>query len=275
MQSSTGAATRQGIKDALFSIALRGLRAGKASADLARQCGNANVAHALERFATEALTRQQVFVAQQRRTREANKQFGRDLNQAGVEIRQHSEADFVHVLVTALTMFEENEKVSVTGALARAYPDDPGKARSIGNSNNHKRYQKALHSHAVQKHVALADAVRAGIRELNRCARAKLFRDVLGLLLNHARLHKRIAALEESSAKHECQIFELEARVALLEAAVAETKAREGLDDTGATTSKEKVLHLLSLGRTRHQIAKHLGMNYDTVKRIIQREQRG
>jgi len=174
LQSSTGAATRQGIKDALFSIALRGLRAGKASADLARQCGNANVAHALERFATEALTRQQVFVAQQRRTREANKQFGRDLNQAGVEIRQHSEADFVHVLVTALTMFEENEKVSVTGALARAYPDDPGKARSIGNSNNHKRYQKALHSHAVQKHVALADAVRAGIRELNRCAGASL-----------------------------------------------------------------------------------------------------
>jgi DNA-binding NarL/FixJ family response regulator len=275
VRHNTNVNERQRIADALVNEAIRELRAGKRPEELAVRYGMAHVASALERIATEAPTRQQVFAARQQRTQVVNKQFGKEAHQAGIELHQHSDADFKHTLITALDMFEEHEKVSVSAALARAFPDSPGKAQSIGNARNHRRFRKTMLSEDVQRHPALANVLRASTREYNRCAKGQLFRDAMGFLLDRARLHKHIAVLEESCAEHARRILELEARVTLLEAAVAQTKARKGLDDMGATTPKEKVLHLFSSGCSRREIAEHLGMEYDTVKKIIQREQRG
>ncbi|NMF97028.1 hypothetical protein GPA27_06475 [Aromatoleum toluolicum] len=255
----------------LVKEALKELQNGKSLEELSSKYGFDRALKAQELQKQSTPTRQQVLMRHQRRTREVNAEFGKELWQAGMAVHQHSVEDFKHVLITALDLVKASECVSASAALTQAFPDSDGKAKSIGNSRHHRRITEALISTEIMEHPALATFVSRSMREYRRCTRVKCFRDALGFVLEGVRIHNRIATLEASNARKDKTITELEARISILEAQIGAPRMTDTVDDVEPYTIKARVLALRDLGYKPQQIATTLKVEYERVKSIIRR----
>lgn len=225
---------------------------------LLRKYGPSITDRAITAIKSEAPTPREVFTKHQKQERENNRELGKGLAAAGVEVQHHSEKDFTHVIVTQLDLLQTGVVPSVSAVVNAAFPDDTKKATSIKNSQHGKRRRKAWHSPAVMNHpMEKAMQQTHGKDSMNRRHSARTFGQSLGM---NATLFKSCD-----------RITKLEARVQLLEQQMRETKNREALDDAGCATSREKVLILDREGKGPKEIATLLGIPYETVRTIRRR----
>lgn len=225
---------------------------------LIQKYGHAIADRAIAEVARQAPTPRQVFSKYQKQDRDAKRELGRGLSAAGVEVQRHSERDFTHVIVTQLDMLQAGENPSVSAVVNAAFPDDPKKATSIMNSQYGKRRRQAYNSPAVFNHpMEKVMQQTHGKGSMNRRHSARTFGQSLSM---NATLFKSCD-----------RITKLEARVQLLEQQMRETKNREALDDAGCTNSREKVLILSREGKGPAEIARLLGIPYETVRTIRRR----
>lgn len=207
---------------------------------------------------SQATTPQAAFAAYARDTHAAKANLGKALANSGTPVQQHSAEDYERVICTQLDLFRNGGTPSVTAVLVGAFPDNPRKVKSISGSTRKGRWKRAYSADSVRHHP-----VEVGMQgthcpaDMRRRLAARTFGESLGINSTLYQTGARITALE--------------ARVASLEAQMLTTKAREALDDAGATTSKEKVLLLHSQGKGPAEISQVLDMNINTVKSTIRR----
>ncbi|UCV12287.1 sigma-70 family RNA polymerase sigma factor [Dechloromonas denitrificans] len=210
---------------------------------------------------SQALTRQQIMAKRQKAVREANSECWSALRAQGFKSQQHTENDFVQVIVRLLDLQLDGVTQSISALLKGVFPDAPEKAKSIRGSNRAERWKAAYSSDVVRNHpVEIAMRAIYGRVGMNQRASAVSFGASLSI---HVALFKGCD-----------RIAKLEARLQLPEQQMQATKQREALADTGALTPKEMVLTLYKkeLGPT--VIAKQLGMNLERVRSIIARSKR-
>jgi len=236
---------------------------------LLRKYGQSIADRAITAIKSEAPTPREVFTKHLKQQRENNRELGRGLVAAGVVVQHHSVQDYTRVILAQLDSFLEGVILSDSALLRIAFPDDPAKAKSIGNSRNGKRYKQAWGSPAVMNHPMEKAMQRTHNRhDMNRRLTARTFGQSLSM---NAVLFKS----SDRDKKQDAEIAQLKREVALLKQQMQETKVRESLDDAGCTTSRDKVLALHSQGKGPTAIASALGMNRDTVKSIIRRSKVG
>jgi len=230
-------------------------------AALIQRYGPECAAKVIELAKSQALTAQQATVKYQRAMRLAAQEYGKDLRAAGVKPMQHSVQDFVHVIYTQLELQLNGENPSANEVLNLAFPDDPTKAKRIGDSKRMQRVQEAYDSPEVMNHtVEKAMLEHHGQRRMNLRTQTPQF--------SHS-LAAGVVLFEGYTQGAE--IVQLKQEVQLLKQQVECTKNREALDDAGATSSKEKVLALHNEGKKPTEITRLLGMKVDTVKSILRR----
>lgn len=231
---------------------------GKSRSEILASLGPGLGAEVGDAMQSQAPTVREVFTKHQKQERENYRALGKGLAAAGVEVRHHSVKDYTHVIVTQLDLLQDGAIPSVSTVVNAAFPDDPKKAKSIQNSQNGKRRKQAWNSSAVVNHpMEIAMQATHGRDSMNRRHSPRTFGQSLSMN----------AALFKSSDR----ITKLEARVQLLEQQMQATKQREALADTGATSSREKVLALYDQGKGPTAIAKELGMKLDAVKYHIKK----
>lgn len=207
---------------------------------------------------SQSPTAQAAFAAYAREEHAAKAKLGKALRMSGASVQQHSVEDYVRVICTQLDMLQNGAAPSAAAVLRRAFPDNPSKAKSIRGSTKKSSWKNAYSADSVKGHpIEVGMHVTHCPADMRQRLTARTFGESLGIN----------RALYQTGAR----ITALEARVASLEAQMLTTKAREALDDAGATTSKEKVLHLYSQGKGPTEIAKGLNMELNTVKSIVHR----
>lgn len=198
----------------------------------------------------------QAFAEYHQATHAAKRKLGRDLTECGAHPCQHSSAEYAHVLSTHLALLGEGRSSSVSATLNAAFPGNPAKAKSIGNSMRLSRWKHAYKTDAVRNHpLEKAMISLHGKADMNRRCTARTFGQSLSIW----------SAMFASCDK----IRMLEARVQELERQMAATKQREALADSGATNTKEMVLSLHRGGAGPTLIARQLGMGLERVRSII------
>ena len=248
------------IKSKNLTLEQESLRDAKtfSKEQLIRRYGTARATLAIETTKNQVPTHKQAFGQHQQKIRKANAEFGIALRAAGVHIQHHSLEEFQRVIIKQLDLQLQGDNISISEVLKAAFPNNPKKAVSIGNSRHNKRRKQAYNSEAVCNHpMEKAMQVTHGKENMNRRLCVRTFRESLS---NNAMLFK-------TSDK----ITKLEARVHVLEQQMQCTKLREAFDDLGCTTSTEKVLALRVEGKGPTEIATLLSMSINTVKSIIRR----
>lgn len=231
---------------------------GKSRSEILGSLGPGLGAEVGDAMQSQEPTARGVFTKYQQQEREAKRELGKGLVALGVEVQHHSVKDYTHVVLTQMNLFQGGVIPSVSTVLNAAFPDDPKKATSIGNSQNGKRYKQAWGTPAVKTHL-MEKAMHSihNRHDMNRRLTARTFGQSLGM--------------NATLFKNSDRITKLEARVQLLEQQMQSTKTREALADAGCSTSREKVLALSSQGKGPTEIARELGMNRDTVRKALQR----
>lgn len=231
---------------------------GKSQADILASLGPKLGAEVADAVKSQAPTARGAFTKYQQKEREAKRELGKGLAALGVEVQHHSVKDYTHVVLTQMDLFQRGAIPSVSTVLNAAFPDDPKKATSIGNSRNGKRYKQAWGTPAVKTHL-MEKAMHSphNRHDMNRRLTARTFGQSL--------------SINATLFKNSDRITKLEARVQLLEQQMQATKTREALADAGCTSSRAKVLALSSQGKGPTEIARELGMNRDTVRKALQR----
>lgn len=225
---------------------------------LMQKYGSALASKAIEAIKNQTPTRKQAYGQLQQKKRKANAEFGIALRATGVQILHHSLEEFKHVIITQLDMQLQGVNASISKVLNTAFPNNPKKAKSIGNSHHINRRKQAYNSDAVRSHpMEEAMHVTHGKESMNRRHCAKTFGESLSINAMLFKTSDRITMLE--------------ARVNLLEQQTLSTKLREAFDDQGCTTSLEKVLALRLEAKGPTEIAKLLSMPLNTVKSLIRR----
>lgn len=251
------------IKSKNLTLEQESLRDAKtfSKEQLIRRYGTARATLAIETTKNQAPTHKQAFGQHQQKIRKANAEFGIALRAAGVHIQHHSLEEFQRVIIKQLDLQLQGDNTSIREVLNAAFPNNPKKAVSIGNSRYGKRRKQAYNSEAVRNHpMEKAMQVTHGKENMNRRLCVRTFRESL---TNNAMLFKTSD-----------RITKLEARVHMLEQQMQSTKLREAFDDQGYTTSREKVLTLKLEGKGYTEIAKLLSMSVNTVKSIIRRSKK-
>ena len=193
---------------------------------LIQKYGAALAISSIETIKNQAPTHKQAFGQHQQNIRKANAEFGIALRATGVQILQHSVEEFQRVIIKQLDLQLQGDRTSVSEVLNAAFPNNPKKAVSIGNSRYGKRRKQAYNSEAVRNHpMEKAMQVTHGKESMNRRLCVRTFRESLS---NNAMLFKTSD-----------RITKLEARVHVLEQQMQSTKLREAFDDQGYTTSLE------------------------------------
>lgn len=209
-------------------------------------------------LASTALTPKQAYGKYNQAVRAARAELGAALQTSGQQTQQHREQDYQHVITLQLNSQLKGTNPTPNELLNAAFPDDPAKAKSLGNSTRKARWKGAYNASAVSNHpVEKAMRTEHGKASMNLRNTAGTFAQSLGI-------HRNMFNSYDKATK-------LEARVRFLEQQMASTKSREALDDAGFSTSKEKVLALYSQGERQTAIATQLGMPINTVKAIIRR----
>lgn len=213
---------------------------------------------AIESIKNQAPTLKQAFGQHQQKIRKANAEFGIALCAAGAQIYQHSVEEFKHVIIKQLDLQLQGEITSISEVLNAAFPNNPKKAKSIGNSRHGKRRKQAYNLDAVRNHpMEKIMNVTHGKESMNRRHCARTFRESLSINAILFKTSDRIAKLEAS--------------VCILQQQMQSTKLRETFDDKGYSTSREKVLALRLEGKGSTEIANLLAMSLNTVKSITRR----
>ena len=226
--------------------------------ELRHKYGQPRADRAIAVVQSQVSTARQVFAKHRKHELEGKRELGRGLAAAGIQVQHHSVPDYTRVILAQLDSFLEGVILSDSALLRIAFPDDPAKAKSIGNSRNGKRYKQAWGSPAVMNHPMEKSMQRTHNRhDMNRRLTARSFGQCLSMN----------ASLFKSSDR----ITKLEALVQLLEQQMQATKQREALADAGATSSRDKVLALSDQGKKPTEIAKQLDMPRNTVCSIIRR----
>ena len=122
------------------------------------------------------------FTKYHQQEREAKRELGKGLAAAGVEVKQHTVQDYTRIILAQLDSFLEGVILSDSALLRIAFPDDPAKAKSIGNSRNGKRYKQAWGSPAVMNHPMEKAMQRTHNRhDMNRRLTARTFGQSLSM----------------------------------------------------------------------------------------------
>lgn len=214
-----------------------------------------------DRAIASAPTAQQAFAEHRREVNAANAKLGKALKAAGVKPMQHSVKDFVHVLCTQLELQLNGENPTANEVLNLAFPDDPTKAKRIGESKRVQRVQEAYDSPEVMNHTVEKGMLdHHGKRCMNLRTQTQQFSHSLATGVVLFECYKQGAEIDQ-----------LKARVQLLEQKVECINNREALADAGAKTPEDRVLALYAQGKRQTEIAKLLEMPVNSVKSILRR----
>lgn len=226
--------------------------------ELIQKYGAERAVMAIARAKAQTPTPKQIFWKHKRAIREADIEKGRALTASGIKVPHHSEADYKHVILTQLNLLLQGINPSVSQLLKTAFPNDPKRAVSIGNSRYRNRRKQAYNSDAVRNHPAeVAMQITHGRASMNGRHSAVTFGQSLGINATLFRDSDRITKLV--------------ALVHFLALQMQSTKLREALQDVGCNSSQEKVLALRRQRKGPTEIAKLLGMSLNTVKSILRR----
>lgn len=242
--------------------------AGKPHAEILNRVGPELGARVIEVLQSKAPTPKQILGKRQQMYREADAECGKALAAAGIQVKQHTEQEYMRVILAQLDSFLEGVILSVSELVRIVFPDDPAKAKSIRGSTRVKRWKDVYSSDAVRNHpMEIAMRLTHDKSCINGRLTARNFGQSLSVNMTFLKSCDRIT-------KQGAEIDQLKARVQLLEQQMQATKQREALTDAGVTTPKDMVLSLHEKGVGPKMIAKQLGMELERVRSIIYRSKR-